>query len=255
MEQIQSLIQNNLFSLYKEFAAAGDYNCASKTDYSWIHSDKSIFPKHIFQVDFAADNASLSLLADEIKDGIAPPFMIFRCDEAPADFINKLMAHGFKQVMQWPGMAFEMKEQPYFVQNQSNIIISSINCQEDIINWANIVETCLFKGEKFDRNTLVNLTNNPCFTFYLGYIDGQPAGTLLSFTDNKQITGFYMVSTVPKHRKKGIARSLVSKAIYDASVKKSPYIVLESTPEGLSLYLQTGFKEYCKFAIYWLLGY
>jgi len=124
-----------------------------------------------------------------------------------------------------------------------------------MINWADIVETCLFKGEKLDRDTLKNLTNNPCFTFYLGFSDGQPAGTLLSFTDDQQITGFYMISTLPEHRKKGIARSLVNKAIYDASLKRSPYIVLESTPEGLSLYLKTGFKEYCKFAIYWLLGY
>lgn len=235
---------------------AGNCNSAYTADYSWVHSDTSIFPRHIFQVNVDISDSALTLLTDNIKKGAAPPFLICRYDNAPAGFINRLAGHGFRQVMQWPGMAVEtMGQTGYYHNPDFSIIIKTIKHEDEILSWADIVETCLFKGEKFDRNTLVNLTEKPGFTFYMGFIDGQPAGTLLSFSDDHQVTGFYMVTTVAKHRKKGVARSLVNKAVFDARLNMNPYVVLESTPEGLSLYQHTGFKEYCKFAIYWMLGY
>ncbi len=256
MNKIQNLIESNLYDLYRAFAVTGNFSYNHTAYYSWVHSDKSIFPKHIFQVDYTINDAALISLADNIKKGIAPPFIIFRYDNAPAEFINRLASQGFRQVMQWPGMAIDTGEQTgLFISSDCNLTIKMAKHEDEIAIWANIVETCLFKGEKFDRNALLKLTENEGFSFYLGLADGQPAGSLLSFTDDNHITGFYMIATLMNHRKKGIARSLVSKAIYDAAFRKSRYVVLESTPEGLSLYQHTGFQEYCKFAIYWMLGY
>jgi len=47
---------------------------------------------------------------------------------------------------------------------------------------------------------------------------------------------------------------VVLKALNDAAAAGSGIAVLESTPQGLSLYRKAGFKEYCNFAIYWMLG-
>ncbi|MGZ3687623.1 MAG: GNAT family N-acetyltransferase [Bdellovibrionota bacterium] len=65
-----------------------------------------------------------------------------------------------------------------------------------------------------------NLRNlrNPGQDFYVGYLDGKPVGTTIVVRKNG-IAGIYGVATPPELRKKGIATSIMARAIRDAREK------------------------------------
>jgi ribosomal protein S18 acetylase RimI-like enzyme len=115
------------------------------------------------------------------------------------------------------------------------------------------VEECLFNGRQIGQKALLHLVGAAECCLYTGFCGGKPAGTLLSYTRN-QVAGLYMITTLPGFRKRGIARQLTKTALRDAASGKCLYAVLESTPMGLPLYHKAGFKEYCNFDIYWMMG-
>jgi ribosomal protein S18 acetylase RimI-like enzyme len=251
---LPDLIESNLFSLYKGFAMAGNYTLTVHPSYSWIKTNKSIFPKNIFKIDPDMNDDVLSELVKMIQDDQVSPFLIFRDDKMTPAFIDRLKAKGFRQVMQWPGMAVPLqKNHTWITHDDFNIAVKKIKDNEEINEWADMVEQILFNGGKLDRKTLMALILSSDLNLYIGCVDGLSAGTLLSWT-NDQVTGLYMITTLPAFRKKGVAWQLTNTAIRDAAIAGCRYAVLESTPRGLSLYRKAGFKEYCSFSIYWMLG-
>jgi GNAT superfamily N-acetyltransferase len=251
---IPDIIEDNLFSLYKTFALTGHYSMIQYPAYTWIKTNKSVFPGHVFQIDPGMNECSLSELITFIRADQAPPFLIFRNDTVHGSLIDKLKTSGFRQVMQWPGMAIELHKNFKVVCDSScNIAVKKIVDTDEINDWACMVELCLFNQGRLDRNTMKDMALNTNFSLYTGFLNGLAAGTLLSYT-SKQITGFYMITTLPGYRKKGIAWRLINTALKDAVTMGCRYAVLESTMQGLSLYQKAGFKEYCNFAIYWMLG-
>ncbi len=251
---LPDLIENNLYSLYRGFANAGDYALTERPSYSWIWTDKSVFPRNIFQIDPAMDETALSDLVQLIKDDRASPFMVFRNDKVNDDFIEKLKAKGFRQVMHWPGMALPLQHNhKWTVADDPAISIKKIRDAEDVSEWAGMVEDILFNSRKIDRKVLNNLVHTPALSLYTGYYDNVPAGTLLMWTGD-QVAGLYMITTRPDFRKKGVAWQMTNKAIRDAAFTGCHYAVLESTQQGLSIYRKAGFLESCSFSIYWMLG-
>ncbi|MBN2276067.1 MAG: GNAT family N-acetyltransferase [Bacteroidales bacterium] len=251
---IPDIIESNLFSLYKAFADAGDYNVIKHASYTRIETGKSAFPRNIFQIDTGMDDDALSELTRLIKDGEASPFLIFRDDNAPVVFAERLKENNFRQVMKWPGMAIPLYDDlKIMAVDDKNIAIRKIEDKREIDTWTGMVEKVLFNGKRLDRQALQTLAYSQGGALYTGFLNGMAAGTLLSWSAG-QVTGFYMITTLPEFRKKGIARQMMQTALRDASSAGCRYAVLESTQMGLSLYQRAGFKEYCSFSIYWMLG-
>jgi ribosomal protein S18 acetylase RimI-like enzyme len=253
-DPLPDLIENNLYSLYRGFALAGNYALTELPSYSWIKTDLSVFPGNVFQIDPGMDENALSDLVGMIKEDQVSPFLIFRNDKVDSAFIERLKTKGFRQVMHWPGMALPLQHNhKWTVAADLNITVKKIRNTEEIGNWAGMVEQILFNGKGIDRKVLKSLILTQELCLYTGYIDGIPAGTLLLWTRD-QVAGLYMITTLPAFRHKGVAWQITNTAIRDAAVTGYHYAVLESTPQGLSLYRKAGFLEYCSFSIYWMLG-
>jgi len=80
--------------------------------------------------------------------------------------------------------------------------------------------------------------------FYVGRRNGEPAGvTLLLCTGS--VGGIYAVATLPEHRRHGVSRTLLGRAIADARARGCRTIGLQ-VAEGSDahrLYLSLGFRE------------
>lgn len=86
--------------------------------------------------------------------------------------------------------------------------------------------------------------HNPNSTLYLASIDGEPAGTLwLLATDGA--AGLYAVSTLKKQRRRGVASTLVSRAIADAQRSAADLITLQtdSRNDAHRLFASLGFED------------
>lgn len=87
--------------------------------------------------------------------------------------------------------------------------------------------------------------------FFLARINGEPAATSLLFLHDNA-GGIYFVSTLARQRKKGIGLAITLAAMRVAKQAGVRFATLQSSPDGLRVYQQAGFKEYCRVEVYGL---
>ena len=63
-----------------------------------------------------------------------------------------------------------------------------------------------------------------------------------------------MVATDERHRKKGFAHSLTLQILQFAKDRGYKEAYLQASPMSESLYSKIGFRTFCTFDIFWLLG-
>jgi ribosomal protein S18 acetylase RimI-like enzyme len=88
------------------------------------------------------------------------------------------------------------------------------------------------------------------FIGYLGYLNGEPVtSTVVVITGD--VAGLYSVATLPAHQHKGLGEATVRYAIEQIRAERGiEKFVLQSSREGLGLYVRLGFREVCRFTIY-----
>jgi ribosomal protein S18 acetylase RimI-like enzyme len=81
-------------------------------------------------------------------------------------------------------------------------------------------------------------------TFYIAHVDGQPAGVLHLLCDESHTAGIYAVGTLRAFRRRGIATTLLLRAIADAHAAGCDVIALSTdlTNEAQRLYASVGFE-------------
>jgi len=91
---------------------------------------------------------------------------------------------------------------------------------------------------------------NGDFYGYLGYLNGEPVtSTIMVITGD--VAGLYSVATLPAHQHKGLGEATVRYAIEQTRAERGiNKFVLQSSREGLGLYIRLGFREVCRFTIY-----
>ena len=67
---------------------------------------------------------------------------------------------------------------------------------------------------------------------------------------NGDTLGLYLLATLDKFRRLGLARAIMTNIINEAYCSGLKYAILQSTPAGYSLYKQLGFKEYCTYKVF-----
>src|SRR4030043_503767 len=97
IDRIPDIIEDNLLGLYKAFAVTGHYSMVQHPSYTWIKTDKSVFPCHVFHINPVMNEDSLMELISIIKEDQAPPFLIFRNEVVTGSFVDRLKANGFRQ--------------------------------------------------------------------------------------------------------------------------------------------------------------
>jgi GNAT superfamily N-acetyltransferase len=96
--------------------------------------------------------------------------------------------------------------------------------------------------KKLSLQTTLAAINEPGNTFYIGYVEGEPVACTHLLIDGAT-AGVYGVSTVRSHRKRGIATTLIARAIRDARSAGCDVIGLRAgSEEGARLYRAMGFE-------------
>ena len=84
---------------------------------------------------------------------------------------------------------------------------------------------------------------------YAGTLHGKTVATTSVFT-GAGVAGIYLVSTIPEARNRKIATTIVKHVLKQAREAGYNIGTLQSSKEGLGLYLKLGFREYCRFPFY-----
>jgi hypothetical protein len=249
--EISNLIEQNLHELYISAAKDGKLKFEIGQNYSWVKAHPFIWPNYIFQtnINFKFSGDIIHQVSELISKDIAPPFWIINASALTKTIEEDFTTHNIKPVMQWPGMAIELKTKQKLALTE-HLKIIRINSIDKLTEWIRITEKCLFNDKKQNPSMLATMMKNPNTVFLLALLNGKPAGTALVFINN-EIGGFYMISTLPEYRNKGMASSIMLEGLNIIKEENCSLGILQANKLSLALYKSLGFKAYCDFVIYW----
>lgn len=77
---------------------------------------------------------------------------------------------------------------------------------------------------------------------HVAFVDGEPAGTGRMIVDERGWAGIFAVSTVPRFRRRGIARAMMEHLLWSARAAGAHSAVLQTSEMARSLYEDLGFR-------------
>ena len=166
---------------------------------------------------------------------------------------DMLKAEGFSFVDGIPSMLADLTALARDPRDTS-LHIMQISNKEELFLW----EEISFTGFDFPTETrqqyhqfvgTFNLSPDSPQKFFLACLNGKPVATSLLFL-HENAGGLYFVSTLAEYRKKGIGLDLTLATMRRAKQAGARFATLQSSPDGLRVYQQAGFKEYCRVDIY-----
>lgn len=231
-------------SLYRSGSIRAMHSGVECDDLNMVWNEKPLIAKDIKKI-------------RNIKDyfrKIKLPFWwwMFPCGQSQTT-VDMLKAEGFSFIARVPSMLADLTtlHNDHF---DSNLPVIRAASEEEMSWW----EEVSFTGFDFPPETrqqyrkfvrTLNMSSGSPQKFFLAFWDKKPVATTLLHL-NKKAAGIYFVSTLAEHRKKGIGLNLVMATMHFAKQAGTQFVTLQSSPDGLRVYKQAGFKEYCQADVY-----
>jgi GNAT superfamily N-acetyltransferase len=189
------------------------------------------------------------------KAGLPFWWWVFPCGQSPATR-NLLQAEGFLPVESIPSLLVDLTSLPDASSGNAALQITRVKSKENLRLW----EEVSFHGFDFPTETkmqyhrfldAMDLTDQSEQKLFLASWKGKPAATSLLFL-HEEAGGIYFVSTRPEYRTKGIGLAVTLATMRAIKQAGARYATLQSSPDGLRIYQQAGFTEYCRADVYGL---
>lgn len=172
----------------------------------------------------------------------------------PVDLGSRLLAHGWMLGDEAPGFAIELQTLNESFFSPPSLTIEQIHDAETLRTWLHVMavsseipeEGLALLLELVSKHTF---TGDPSVQFYIGLFEDKPVATSLLYLGGG-VAGIYNVATLPEFRHQGIGSALTVAPLLQARTWGYRIGTLQSTPMGLHLYRQLGFREYCTFQAY-----
>jgi ribosomal protein S18 acetylase RimI-like enzyme len=168
----------------------------------------------------------------------------------PSNLAASLEAHGFVHAGESPGMAVDLATLNESLPTPPNLRIERVDDPAAFAIW------CDTAVAGFGMPDFVNAPMRDAFgrlefgpreplRHYVGLLDGKPVATS-SLLLGSGVAGIYNVATLAEARRQGIGAAITLAPLRDARADGYRVGILHSSPEGLGVYTQLGFREYCK---------
>ena len=178
---------------------------------------------------------------------------VFPNSQSPAT-IDMLKAEGFSLIDHIPSMIADLSRMPDEKPCDAAVSIIRVSNKEELNLW----EKISFSGFDFPHKTkeqyhqfvsTFHLHADSPQQFFLACLHGKPVATSLLFLSGNA-SGIYFVTTLACQRKKGIGLELTTATMRFAKIAGARLVTLQSSPDGLRVYEQAGFKEVCRVDVY-----
>ncbi len=167
----------------------------------------------------------------------------------PLDLGARLVARGFCEAGDEPGMALELAAPPArAAAAPRGLIVERVVDGRGIGLWGHILSAG-FDGADEGAAWLVatfrrlGSGGGSPWRHFVGHVDGLPAATASLFVHGG-VAGVYFVFTSPRQRGRGVAAALTRAALDEARALGSRLAVLHSSEMGYGVYRRLGFRDY-----------
>lgn len=202
------------------------------------------------------DAASLSRIqAGFFTAGLPFWFWVFPSAKT-AGTLDVLKSCGLSPVTSMPCMLSNLANHPENRTHYSGLTAKRVATSEDLSIWTNVV----FQGFDFSAHTRRQLE---AFIERFDLSDGSPQHLLLAIADRQAVgaslvffseygAAIYFLTTLAECRRQGLGLALTQATLQHAQAGGATCAMLQSSPDGFHVYLNAGFKEYCRVDIYGL---
>ena len=160
--------------------------------------------------------------------------------DRPESLGERLQRRGLRATDHWSTMAFAGHADTIRANDDVEVRIAS---PDDARTFAN-VHGAGDEGwvRKMSLSSTLTGMQEPCNTFYIAYLEGQPVGVTHLICD-EGTAGIYAVGTLRAHRRRGVATALMVRAVHDAQAAGCDVIGLRTLAGGDAerLYAALGF--------------
>lgn len=255
MNPICSTIEDNFSELFVFFADKGNLKVHIASRVSWVDSRPYCWPNFIFNTRFKEDSIGRDILevVDSVRSGSAPPFWLVGPKTGDPDLGNRLHEQGMMLIDSWPGMACDLSEWQFQDTQKVPLQVKTVSTKKELKDWYGLVNRELFPKKKLDKNLFLSVLHEPRIRFYVGYRDATPVSTAMTFRSSRA-TGLYMIATSAIARGQGFGTAITANALQHAAEEGERLAILQSTKSGFGVYRRLGFKQLCRFDVYWMVG-
>jgi GNAT superfamily N-acetyltransferase len=172
----------------------------------------------------------------------------------PLDIGTRLLAHGFADGGDEPGMAADLLHLHEHVSTPGSFSIEQVRSNQELQVWTQTLAAGFGEGE-VEANWVgamyqkIGFDEQGLWRHYLGRWDGQPVATTSLFL-GAGVAGIYFVFTLPQARGRGFGAAITLAALQDARKRGYRVWVLAASSMGYPVYRRLGFQEYCRFHLY-----
>ena len=251
-QEISSLIEYNTAEF---FINLGRLNGDEVCDTPKI---KYIFTKNWFSRIFMAnfDESDLSTSIEQIfsrikKLNISASWYITPKSH-PANLQNLLKDHGFTHKEDWNAMAVNLENIHKNFNFPEGLKIKEVLNLDELKIWTDILVKSFGFPEIIQsyKKYFINAgLESPISHYYLGFLNGNPVATGVLF-DGEGAAGLFYIGTIPKARRKGIAKTMVYYLLNEAKNRGYHISILQASEMGYPVYKKIGFKKYYTTKIY-----
>jgi ribosomal protein S18 acetylase RimI-like enzyme len=171
-----------------------------------------------------------------------------------AETIRLLKDTGHVHLLNMPCLLADLSALPKAKSCGPPATIREVGNQEDLALWQEVT----FAGFDFSQG---DRTSYDRFAGAFSLDPGSPQKAFLAFDGGRPVAasllflagnaaGLYFITTLGEYRRRGIGRKLVLATMHHARAAGARYASLQSSPDGLTVYEQAGFKEFCRVDIY-----
>lgn len=171
----------------------------------------------------------------------------------PSDLGTYLQAHGFTDGGDSPGMAADLTKLNEYLSGPPGLCVVPVDDNEALVHWCRTLRNGFgmpgfLEGSVLDWSAGIGLGERPPRR-YLAWMNGEPVATSMSIL-GAGVAGIYAVATVPEARRQGIGAAITLAPLLQARAEGYRVGILHSSPMGVGVYSQLGFREYCKIRQY-----
>jgi hypothetical protein len=245
--------EKNLFDLYDYYAENSNAGKFSSDSFKWVNAIKFPWPNFIYNLSEENPISSHDVigLIEKNRINIAPAFWIIKEGEILDKLEEIFYENNIRPVEVWPGMTIELDKLDIVKYSRlEGLNIRTVQTEDELKSWLKIVGSELFNGSLLDENFFVKEIRKEKIKLYLGFYNGKPVATSMSFFNNETV-GLYMIATLPEFRGKGIGACITAKPMIDALNRGYSTGILQASKMGESVYRKIGFEQCCRFYIFW----
>ncbi len=170
----------------------------------------------------------------------------------PSDLGRFLLAHGMTHSEDEPGMAVELDRVWDGFDVPAGLMVEPVRDEDGLADW---VSVWLFPVSDDVRRLYFDVLRQRGFgdhlpwRYYVGRLGGKPVATSELFV-GEGVAAVHYVITLPELRRRGIGTAMTLHVLHEARAMGYRVGVLTASPDGIGIYRQLGFREYCWFRRY-----